>query len=53
MDLAALSHLDGIVSSRVKTRRCHLLGFAARTSGNPLEAQLDVGCQGQLYVLKT
>lgn len=48
MDLAALSHLDGIVS-----RRCHLLGCAARTSGNPLEAQLDVGCQGQPYVLKT
>lgn len=47
MDLAALSYLDGVVSSRAKTR-CQLLRFAARASENPLEAQLDVACQKQL-----
>lgn len=40
-DLAALSHLGGVVNSSIKSRRCQLLGFAARASVNSLEA-----CQG-------
>lgn len=52
MDLAVLNYLDGVVSNRVKTKEYQLLRFAAKASGNPLEAQLDVACQWQCCILK-